>query len=165
MKFSPAGLSLIKAMESCRLGAYQDQAGIWTIGYGHIGAGVTRGLTWTQAQADSQLLADLWVYSGGVASLVRAPSVTDNEFSALTCLAYNIGLHAFAGSSALHLLNIGFPALVPTHIKLWNKIDDGGELIVSKGLVGRRACECALWALPDGSPAPDWNAIRQAAEA
>jgi GH24 family phage-related lysozyme (muramidase) len=42
---------------ACRLDAYQDDAGVWTIGYGHI-AGVTEGMTITQAQADAFLWDD-----------------------------------------------------------------------------------------------------------
>jgi lysozyme len=32
-----AGLNLIKSFEGCRLAAYQDVAGIWTIGYASLG--------------------------------------------------------------------------------------------------------------------------------
>jgi lysozyme len=32
---SAAGIALIKRFEGCKLVAYQDVAGIWTIGYGH----------------------------------------------------------------------------------------------------------------------------------
>lgn len=39
-KTSQAGVNLIKSFEGCRLTAYQDSAGVWTIGYGH-----TSGLT------------------------------------------------------------------------------------------------------------------------
>lgn len=32
---SENGLALIKRFEGCRLTAYQDSVGVWTIGYGH----------------------------------------------------------------------------------------------------------------------------------
>ena len=35
MKISQAGLKLIEEFEGCRLTAYQDVVGVWTIGYGH----------------------------------------------------------------------------------------------------------------------------------
>ena len=38
--------------EGCRLTAYRDSRGIWTIGWGRADAGVTEGMTCTQAQAD-----------------------------------------------------------------------------------------------------------------
>ena len=48
----------IMAEESCRLDAYQDSLGIWTIGWGH--AHVAPGTVWTQQQADTTLDADLF---------------------------------------------------------------------------------------------------------
>jgi lysozyme len=57
---TPATVSQILAVatpqicreESCRLTAYLDSRGIWTIGWGRADSGVTRGITCTQAQAD-----------------------------------------------------------------------------------------------------------------
>ncbi len=162
-QISPAGTSLIRAMESCRLSSYQDQGGVWTIGWGHTGLGVRKGLVWTQAQADAQLATDLAVFSAGVSKLV-APNLTANQFSALVSLGYNIGLAALAGSSALHFANEGAWSSVPFCIAKWDKITVEGRLVVDRGLVGRRACECALFGLKDGSPIPDWDKIRSAAE-
>ena len=48
---------LIAREEGCRLEAYKDTLGVWTIGYGH--AHVEPGLCWTQSKADEQLRADL----------------------------------------------------------------------------------------------------------
>jgi hypothetical protein len=35
MTLDSAWLGLLKQFEGCRLDAYQDTAGVWTIGYGH----------------------------------------------------------------------------------------------------------------------------------
>lgn len=43
--------------EGCRLHAYEDTVGVWTIGYGH--AHVPPGTTWSQEQCDGQLVADV----------------------------------------------------------------------------------------------------------
>ena len=43
--------------EGCKLTAYQDTLGIWTIGYGH--AYVHPGTVWSQATADAQLASDV----------------------------------------------------------------------------------------------------------
>ena len=51
MNYGPKGLVLTKSFEQCRLTAYQDPLGIWTIGWGHTGPEVVSGLTWTQALA------------------------------------------------------------------------------------------------------------------
>jgi lysozyme len=55
----PRLIADIRSAESCRLSAYQDSVGVWTIGWGH--AGVAPGTVWTQQQADDQLQADLQI--------------------------------------------------------------------------------------------------------
>lgn len=57
--YSEEGLALTREFEGCRLEAYQDQGGVWTIGYGHTGPDVHEGLTWTQEQADEAQKKDL----------------------------------------------------------------------------------------------------------
>jgi lysozyme len=43
----------INREESCRLTAYRDTKGIWTIGWGRADPGVTEGMTCTQGEADA----------------------------------------------------------------------------------------------------------------
>ena len=166
MNCSPAGVDLIKSMEACRLGAYQDQGGIWTIGWGHTGPEVTGGLVWTQDQADAALDADLAGRAAQLSPLVTA-ALGANQFSVLLSLGYNIGMAALGGSSALRLANAGSFDAVPAAIAMWNKSRVNGVLQVNPGLVGRRAAEGALWTLADDAPPPfpNWNAIRAAAAA
>ena len=57
MSISNNFFTLIKKFEGCKLTAYQDSIGVWTIGYGHT-AGVTKGQVITQAQADTYLKSD-----------------------------------------------------------------------------------------------------------
>jgi lysozyme len=45
--------ALIAVFEGCRLKAYQDSGGVWTIGIGHTGADVTPGLIISQAEAQA----------------------------------------------------------------------------------------------------------------
>lgn len=47
----------LKRDEGCKLKAYQDTLGIWTVGVGH--AHVAPGTVWTQAEADEALAADI----------------------------------------------------------------------------------------------------------
>ena len=51
--------SQLIAEEGCRSTAYLDTLGIATIGIGHTGPEVHLGLTWTDAQIDAQLDADI----------------------------------------------------------------------------------------------------------
>ena len=145
MTFTPAARDLIQRLEGCRLQAYQDQAGVWTIGYGHTG-NVHAGDVWTQDQADAQLGADLARFISGVANFVSPTELTDNQFSALVIFAFNVGLVAFAGSTALRNVRALQLDHVISAMAMWNKITDrSGVLIVNAGLVTRRAAEAILW--------------------
>ncbi|EAA8860060.1 lysozyme, partial [Salmonella enterica] len=66
MKISDSGLATLKREEGCKLTAYPDSRGVWTIGTGHTGKvdGITihKGMTITQDTADRLLRDDLsWV--------------------------------------------------------------------------------------------------------
>lgn len=91
MELSQNGLNLIKQFEGCRLTAYKDVGGTWTIGYGHTGSDVYEGLTITQEQADALLYSDC---AGFVAKVNKYQSIynfNQNEFDALVSFCYNIG--------------------------------------------------------------------------
>lgn len=79
-----AALQLIKSFEGCQLTAYQDQRGIWTVGFGHTG-NVNEGDTITQEQADQYLLEDLQHAESTVGRLVNV-DISDNQFGALCSL-------------------------------------------------------------------------------
>src|SRR5271166_1618700 len=97
MNINNAGLELLKSFEGCRLTSYQDQKGIWTIGWGCT-AGVHEGQTITQEEADQMLVNALAATEKGVSSLVKVP-LTSYQFSALVCFAYNVGLGALEHST------------------------------------------------------------------
>jgi lysozyme len=156
---TPLGVALLEQWESCLLFAYDDANdqpvnpgdpihGTLTIGYGHTGSDVFPGLTWSQAQADQTLQNDIARVVGQISPLITTPKITDNQFSAFVCLAFNIGLSAFAGSSALQTANTEDFQDVPAHIALWDKTTVNGHLVVSLGLQNRRAAEIALWNTP-----------------
>ncbi len=129
-------LALIRRWEGCRLTAYQDVAGIWTIGWGATGPGITRGVTWSQAQADERLAADVNRFMAGVAKALKRPA-TDHQLGAMVSLAYNIGLGAFTGSTLLRLFNAGQVELAAAQFGAWRRA--GGKVV--QGLVNRRADE------------------------
>jgi lysozyme len=157
-QMNAAGIALLKKYEGCVLFAYDDANdrrvnpgdpihGTLTIGYGHTGSDVFPGLTWTQDQANEALDHDVDATASEISPLLTA-ALNDNQFSAFVCLAFNIGLHAFAGSSALSFANTGELSDVPAHIELWDKTTVNGRLVVSAGLQHRRAAEVALWNTP-----------------
>ena|SRR5689334_16300045 len=133
------GLALVREHEGLRLKAYQDSAGVWTIGYGHT-RGVRPGDSISAARAEQFLDADLAEAERAVARLVKVP-LTDDQFSALVSFVFNTGEGAFARSTLLRKLNEGGYGLVPACLKSW--IFDNGRVL--PGLVKRRAAEAALW--------------------
>lgn len=88
-------LADVKAAESCRLVAYRDTLGFWTIGYGHklpTGRDWT-GFTWTQAQADGQLDTDLDAALAQAQKLLEWPFLdTDARQNAVVELVFNMGV-------------------------------------------------------------------------
>jgi lysozyme len=141
MKISQAGLDLIKRFEGCELEAYQDAVGIWTIGYGHTGSDIHKGLKITQAQADAILAKDVERFASGVAANVRV-ALTQSEFDALVSFAFNVGLTAFRTSTLLKLLNDNSDrSVVATQFLRWNKAGDK----VLEGLTKRRNAEKELF--------------------
>ena len=92
-KIGQAGLKLIMEFEGCRLAAYQCSACVWTIGYGHT-AGVYKGMTITQAQAEEYLKQDVAKFEKYVNNATYVPitaALTQNQFDALVSFAYNCG--------------------------------------------------------------------------
>ncbi|NHR05723.1 lysozyme [Chromobacterium haemolyticum] len=140
MKTSDAGITLVKSSEGLKLVAYKCPAGIWTNGYGHTGPDVTPGQVITQAQADALLARDLERFEAGVARLVKVP-LNQNQFDALVCFSFNLGLGALQGSTLLRLLNAGDYAGAAAQFPRWNKA--GGKEL--PGLTRRRAAEQSLF--------------------
>ena len=61
-KVSQIGINLIKEFEGCRLTAYQDEVGVWTIGYGITNA--DKSITGTTVKSGlkiSQATAEKWL--------------------------------------------------------------------------------------------------------
>ena len=81
MDFGQNGLNLLKQCEGCKLDAYQDGGGVWTIGYGTT-KNVHQGMSITQDQAESLLLGDLASFIATV-NHNASVSLSQNEFDAL----------------------------------------------------------------------------------
>lgn len=147
MTTSPKGRKLIESFEGLSLTAYQDQRGIWTIGYGHTGPEVTKGLVWTQDMADATLAADLTVAEGAVNRLVHVP-LNQNQFDALVSLCYNIGQGNFASSTVLHATNLQLWDSAASAFLMWCKVNG----VENAGLMRRREAERNLFLTPPVLP-------------
>ncbi len=102
MRISEAGLALIKSFEGCKLEAYPDPktgGDPWTIGFGHAGSDVKRGMVITQADAERLIREDVSRFEDDVNSLIRVP-VTQGQFDALVSFAYNCGSDIDADTKA-----------------------------------------------------------------
>ena len=99
MRTSENGVELIKRFEGLELEAYQDIAGIWTIGYGHTGSDVQPGMKISERDAEELLRRDLKPREQAVEGAVKVP-LNQNEFDALVSFVYNVGAAAFRGSHA-----------------------------------------------------------------
>jgi lysozyme len=82
-------IKLIKECEGCKLTAYKDSVGIWTIGYGHI-QGVKEGMKITQEQAEAYFNSDIMDYLLPVQKEV-GQICNANQIAALTSFAFNVG--------------------------------------------------------------------------
>lgn len=139
-----AGLNLIKTFEGCRLNAYRDVAGIWTIGYGHT-RGVYAGMTFTQQQADEALSDDLRSTELAVERALEGAETTDNQFAALVALSYNIGSGRLASSTILRAHCAGRREEAANAFLQWNKATINGVLQEVNGLTNRRRAERELY--------------------
>lgn len=140
-KSSESCLKLIKYFEGLRLKTYTCSGGKLTIGYGHTGPDVKPGMTITQAEADSLLLADLSRFESGVVGLLGGRETTPGQFSALVALAFNIGLSALGKSTLLTFHKAGDFALAADQFLRWNR--GGGRVL--PGLTKRREAERELY--------------------
>ena len=144
MKTNQAGINLIKSFEGCKLKSYQDVVGVWTIGYGSTGPDIRGPMSWTQEQADARLAHDLVKFETGVSNCVKV-ELTNNQFAALVCFAYNVGLGNLQSSTLLKKVNLDDTQAAAAEFLRWNKA--GGNVIA--GLTRRRQAESDLFSKPD----------------
>ncbi|WP_100134973.1 lysozyme [Enterobacter hormaechei] len=144
MQTSDKGIALIKQFEGCKLTAYQDSVGVWTIGYGWTqpvdGKPIRAGMTIKQETAERLLKTGLVSYESDVSRLVKV-SLTQGQFDALVSFTYNLGARSLSTSTLMRKLNAGDYAGAADEFLRWNKA--GGKVL--NGLARRREAERALF--------------------
>ncbi|EOY8504120.1 lysozyme [Enterobacter cloacae] len=144
MQTSEKGIALIKQFEGCKLTAYQDSVGVWTIGYGWTqpvdGKPIRAGMTIKQETAERLLKTGLVSYESDVSRLVKV-GLTQGQFDALVSFTYNLGARSLSTSTLLRKLNAGDYAGAANEFQRWNKA--GGKVLT--GLTRRREAERALF--------------------
>lgn len=133
-------VTFIKQFEGCRLAAYRDSAGVWTVGYGETGDHVGPLTTVTSEEAEAFLAKSVRKANDCVRRFVESP-LSDFQLAALTSLVFNIGCGAFRKSTLLKKLNAGDFNGASLEFPRWIKA--GGKPL--SGLVKRRAAEQHLF--------------------
>jgi lysozyme len=126
-RMSPKGRQFLEDAEACRLAAYQDSTGIWTIGVGHTGPvrgqAISQHTTISVAECDLLLRDDLKTAEGTVAAAVavRAKPTEQHQIDALISFVFNAGMMAFAGSSLRIAFVTGDDDVVPNALFRWTR--------------------------------------------
>ena len=122
-------------MEGCRLEAYEDAAGVPTIGYGHT-KGVRMGDKISAYWAKELLREDIEEVEWQVKELKVAR--TEGQLDALVSFAFNVGIGRLMRSALLKAIrNGGSKAAITREFKRW--VFAGGKKM--PGLVKRREWE------------------------
>lgn len=142
-KISKNCLDLVKKFEGCRLTAYRDEVGVWTIGYGITnsdksitGTTIKRGLKISKETAEKWLEESLNKKYLPLVLKYDEYNWNQNELDALVSFAYNIG-------SITQLTAKGTRSKKTVAAKLLEYNKAGGK--VYRGLTRRRKAEQKLF--------------------
>ena len=145
MNIGDRGLDLIRAFEGFRAEPYLDAVGVPTIGYGstYYPGGQRVRLTdppISEPEARRLMQATLAEFEDGISAALQV-DVTQSQFDALVCWAFNIGVSAAQNSTLMKKLNSGDYLGAADQFLRWNKA--GGHVL--RGLTRRREAERALF--------------------
>lgn len=128
-------IPMLKRFEGCRLRAYQDWVGVWTIGWGET-AGVVQGMVWTQEHADKILRKRAtWFLAETLKACPQLLNEPPSRQAACASLCYNIGTGAWKNVCSVRRLTARKDyAGAAEAFRRWNKA--GGK--VDRILVRRR---------------------------
>jgi lysozyme len=138
MEYSSKGLKLTEDSEGCKLRAYQDTGGIWTIGYGHTQKVRPNDII-DNNTAVTFLKHDV-EYAVSVVNTHALPC-TQGQFDALVDFVFNVGPSQFLGSHLYSYHKAGEYNKAAAEFPKWKH--DNGKVI--DGLVKRRAKERQLY--------------------
>lgn len=140
---------LTKVLEGCKLTAYQDGGGVWTIGYGHT-AGVTPDMVITQDQADAFLVNDSTTFAARVdltCGLGAMAALENHQRATLYDFAFNLGVDP--AWTIWADVRAGRVADVPAQIRRFVYEHKNGKLVEVPGLEHRREAEVIFWNTAD----------------
>lgn len=144
MNLTSGGARLIKDFEGLELTAYPDPgtgADPWTVGYGHTGPEVRKGVTVTQAEADALFDKDVQKFVNSVRDCTAKAKTTQCQFNALVAFTYNVGPANLTKSTLLRKHLAGDYVGAAEEFLKWNKA--AGKVMA--GLTRRRQSERDLY--------------------
>ena len=125
----------IKEFEGLRLEAYQDAAGVWTIGYGHT-YDVAKGDKVSEYFAEEMLMKDIAIAEKQVRNL--GVCKTQGQLDALVDFVFNLGIKKLETSTLLRTIRAGMPReIIAKEFRRW--VYANGQRV--KGLLTRRHWE------------------------
>lgn len=141
---SGRAIDLIQHFESCELKAYKDEAGVWTIGWGHTGlqhkdGTVYPGRAISQEKADQLFRYDMEQFEARVSAFTKGIELNDDEYGALVAFDFNTG--KLDSSTLLKRLKAEDRSGAANEFLKW--IRAGGK--VQNGLIRRRRSERRLF--------------------
>lgn len=156
-KISDKCLNIVKEFEGCRLTAYRDEVGVWTIGYGITNSDfkitkkiIRKGMKISKATAEKWLEESLnKKYLPLVLEYDKQYNWNQNELDALVSFCYNIG-----SIKQLTADGTRSKAVVASKMLQYNKA--GGR--VYNGLTRRRKAERALFLTKE---APEKKSVKK----
>jgi lysozyme len=145
MRVNEAALTIIKSFEGFSSDPYLDPIGIPTIGFGSIWSANGDRISMDHPPVDKNKATELLQrevrhVEAAIGRLIKA-ELTENMFSAIASLAYNIGTGNLQRSTLRIKLNRGKYLDAADEFPKWRKA--GGRVL--KGLVRRRIAERALF--------------------
>jgi lysozyme len=142
MRTSPSGIQNIVQWEGRRNQAYQDSAGHWTIGIGHLivpGDGLNLQSNINDATIDAIFANDLENAESIVKANVIVP-LTQGQFDALVDFTFQFG-NRLKTSTLLQFLNAGDYAGASAEFSKWIHVDN----LPNQQLVSRRAADASMF--------------------
>ncbi|WP_312951547.1 lysozyme [Superficieibacter sp.] len=141
LMISPTGVELIKKYQGLSLEQYQDERGMWIIGYGHMIACYENFAgPLTPETADALLMLDIQRCQCLIQQCLEI-SLTQPQYDAVVSLALSCGNEAFYQSPILKHINAGD---FDRALAEWEKaIVLNGRKVTS--LTPQRQAECALF--------------------
>ena len=119
MNIKEQAIEFIKQHEPCKLQA-DCLNGIWVIGYG-CKQGAYNGLTWSQKQADDNLVGQVRT-CGAIIDKHVIVELNNNQKTALISLVHDIGLENLRNSEIFNLCNRRNFVMAANAILTFNKI-------------------------------------------